>query len=152
VKQSRIAAGLFAGALAAAGVGESLAQAAVGAGIGWGWGAPAFGPYAPYGYGPYGHGWVGPFGPCGVAGCIDDPYLRRAIRRELEQQELRRELEERARSGFPGAGPPAYGLRRDPAPPTPESQLQPAYRGTGEIRPEFRDAGQARPESTGPTR
>jgi hypothetical protein len=147
VKPSRIAASLIAGALAATAAADSRAQAAVGVGIGWGWGGPVYGPHAPFGY-----GWVGPFGPCGVVGCFDDPYLRRAIRRELEQQELRRELDERARAGFPGAGAPAYGPRRDPAPPTPESQLQPAYRGTGEIRPEFRGAGQPRSESPGTNR
>jgi len=70
--------------------------------------------------------------------------LRRAVRREIQSQELRRELELRAGDGSARGGERVYGVRRDPPPPTPESELQPRYRGAGEVRPEFRNAGQAR--------
>jgi len=150
VKQSRVIAAVFAVALAAAGAAASQAQAGASIAVGWGW--PGYGPYPPYRYGPYGYGWIGPWGPCGVGACVDDPYLRRAIRRELERLEYRRELEERAQPGIPAAGTLPYGMRPDWPPPTPEAQVQPAYRGSGEIRPEFHGAGQPRQDSVGPAR
>ena len=147
MKQWRIAAAVFAGALAAAGAAPSQAQVAAGATIGWGW--PGYGPYMPYRYGPYWHGWIGPRGPCGAGACIDDPYLRRAIQRELAQFEYLRELEERAQRGFQSYGTPPYGARGNWPPPTPEAQVQPAYRGSGEIRPEFSGTGQLHRDSAG---
>jgi hypothetical protein len=94
----------------------------------------------------YGYGWFGAWGACGSGPCIDDPYLRRAIRRELDQLELRRELEERAQRGMAQDGAPPDGARRDLPPATPERQVQPAYRHSGEIRPEFSGTGQPRQE------
>jgi hypothetical protein len=150
VRQSRIVAAVFAVVLAAAGAAQSRTQVAAGVTVDWGW--PGYGPRAPHRYGPYGYGWIGPWGPCGAGACVDDPYLRRAIRRELEQYEHLLELEERARRGFPSDGSPPYGTRRDWLPPTPEAQVQPEYRGSGEIRPEFNRAGQPRQDSVGPPR
>jgi hypothetical protein len=150
VKQSRIVAAVFAGVLAAAGAAPSQAQAAAGVTIGWGW--PGHAPWAPSRYGPYWNGWIGPWGPCGASACVDDPYLRRLIQRELAQLEYLRELEERAQRSFQSYGTPRYGARGDWPPPTPEAQVQPAYRGSGEIRPEFSGTGQLRQDSAGPPR
>lgn len=149
MRQSRVVAALFTGVLAAGVATESQAQVAAAAIVDWSW--PGYGPQVPYRFGWYGYGWIGPWGPCGAGACVDDPYLRRAIRRELEQQEYLRELEERARRGSAPDGTP-YGTRRDGLPPTPEAQVQPAYRGSGEIRPEFSRAGELRQDSAGPPR
>ena len=148
MKQSRIVAAVLSGALAVVAT-TSQAQVAPGAVVDWGW--PWYGPSVPYGYGLYGYGWIAPWGPCGAGACVDDPYLRRAIRRELQRLEYHRELEERAKRGFPPAGP-LYGWRGDWPPPTPEAQVQPAYHGSGEIRPEFSHAGEPRQDSAGPPR
>lgn len=137
MKQSRVFAAVFAGVLAAVVAAESQAQVAAGASVAWGW---------------PGHGRIGPWASCGAGACVDSPHVRRAIRRELEQFEHLRELEERAQGGFPSAATPLYGLRRDWVPPTPEAQVQPAYRDSGEIRPEFSRAGQPRQDSAGPPR
>jgi len=142
VKQSHIVAAVFAGLLAATGATSSQAQVATGATIGWGW--PAYDPHAPYRYGPYRHGSIGPWEHCGTSVCVDDRYLRRAIQRELERFEHLRELEERTQRGPHLYGTPLYGARGDWPPPTPEAQVQPAYRGSGEIRPEFSGTGQPR--------
>ena len=150
MKQSRIVAAVFAGVLAASGAASSQAQVAAGATIGWGW--PGDGPYVPYRHGPHWYGWAGPWGPCGGSACVDNPYLRRAIQRELAQFEYLRELEERAQRGFQSYGTPPHGARGDWPPPTPEAQVQPAYRGSGEIRPEFSGTGQPRQDSAGPPR
>ena len=150
MKQSRVVAAVFAGVLAAVGAAEPQAQVAAGATVGWGW--PGYGPYAPYRYGLYGYGWIGPEGSCGMGACVDSPYVRRAIRRELERLEHLRELEERAQRGLQSYGTPLYGARGDWPPPTPEAQVQPAYRGSGEIRPEFSGTGQPRQDSAGPPR
>jgi hypothetical protein len=150
VKQSRIVAAVFAAVLAAAGAARSQAQLAAGATIEWGW--PGYGPYVPYSYGPYWYGRIGPWGACGPGACVDNPYLRRAIQRELARLEYLRELEERAPRGFQSHRTPLYGARGDWPPPTPEAQVQPAYRGSGEIRPEFGGAGQPRQDSAGPPR
>lgn len=148
VKQSRVVAAVFAGALTAVAAAEPRAEVAAEVTVGW----PGHGPYAPYRYGLHGFGWIGPWASCGVGPCVDNPYLRRAIRRELEQLQHLRELEERAQWGFPPAGTPLYDLRRDWVPPTPEAQVQPAYRDSGEIRPEFSHAGQPRQDSAGTPR
>jgi len=140
----------LAGVLATAGAAEPQAPVAAGATIGWS--RPGYGLYAPFRYGPYRYGWIGPWGPCGVGACVDSPYLRRAIQRELAQLEYLRELEERAQRGFQPYGMPLYGARGERPPPTPEAQVQPAYRGSGEIRPEFSRAGQPRQDSAGPLR
>jgi hypothetical protein len=87
-----------------------------------------------------------------VGACVDNPYLRRAIQRELAQLEHLRELEERAQRGLQSYGTPLYAARGDWPPPTPEAQVQPAYRGSGEIRPEFSGTGQPRQDFVGPIR
>ncbi len=129
---------------AAAGAAGPPAQAAAGAAVSRGW--PGYGPFVPYRIGMYGYGWFGAWGVCGAGACIDDPYLRRALRRELDQLEFRRELEERAQRGLAHDAAPPYGPRRDLPPPTPERQVQPAYRHSGEVRPEFSGTGQPRQE------
>jgi hypothetical protein len=150
VKQSRILAAVFAAAFAAVGSAESRAQVAAGATTRWGW--TGSGNDVPYRYGPYWYGGIGLWGPCGAGACVDNPYLRRAIRRELAQLEYLRELEERAQRGFQSSATPLYGAGGGWPPPTPEAQVQPAYRGSGEIRPEFSRAGQPRQNSAGPPR
>jgi hypothetical protein len=149
VRQSRVVAALFVGTLAAGAAAASQAEVAAGAGVSWGGGW--YGPYAPYHYGGYRYGGLYPWSPCGTSACVDDPYLRRAIRRELELHEHLRELEERAKRGFAPADP-LYGSRRDWPPPTPQAQVQPAYRGSGEVRPEFSRAGEPRQDFGGPPR
>lgn len=150
MKQSRIGAAMFAGVLAATGAVPSQAQVAARATIGWGW--PGYCPYLPYLYGPYWYGWIGPWAPCSAGACVDNPYLRRVIQRELAQLEYRSELEERVQRGFQSYGRPLYGGGGDWPPPTPEAQVQPAYRGSGEIRPEFSGTGQSRQDLAGPLR
>lgn len=150
MKQLRFVAAVFAAVLTAAGAAPSQAQVAAGAIIEWGW--PGYGPFVPYRYGPYWYGRSGPWGVCGPGACVDNPYLRRAIQRELAQLEYRRELEERAQRGFQSHRIPLYGARGDLPPPTPEAQVQPAYRGSGEIRPEFSGTGRSLQDSAGPPR
>jgi hypothetical protein len=145
VKRSRIVAAVFAGLLAAAGATPSQAQVAAGVTIGWGW--PGYGFPVPHRYWPHGNGGFGMWGRCGVGACVDDPFLRRAIQRELAQLEHLRELEERAQRDFQSYGAPLHGARSDWPPPTPEAQVQPAFRGSGEILPEFSGAGQPRQDS-----
>lgn len=118
---SRVVAAVVAGWLATAGAAEPQAQVVAGATVGW----PAYGTYGPFHYGPFGYGWIGPWGPCGAGACIDGPYLRRAIQRELAQLEYLRELDERAQRGLQSYGLPPYGARGDWPPPTPEAQVQP---------------------------
>jgi len=139
---------LVLGLLCAAGASPLHAQAPAGAAeyrpappyAGYpGWYPPAaYTPWYPYnGYAPW---W-----PCAVGPCANDLQVRRAVRRELQQQELRREIEARQAAQSAGAPPDGPGwIYRPPPPPTPESHLQPGYRGTGEIRPEYRDTGRAR--------
>jgi hypothetical protein len=150
VKQSHVLAAVLAGVLAAAAVVPSQAQLAAGATIGWGW--PGYGPHVPYRYGPHWYGWTGSWGTCSAGACVDNPNLRRAIRRELAQLEHLRELEERAQRGLQSYGTPLHGARGDWPPPTPEAQVQPAYRGSGEIRPEFGGTGQPHQDFTFPLR
>jgi hypothetical protein len=104
--------------------------------VGWPW--PAYGPYWSYPYGAY-----APWSACRRGFCPDDLWLLGAIRREMQQEELRRDLERRAGAGFPQGGESLYGVPRYLPPPTPESQLQPAYRGSGDVRPEYRNSGHA---------
>ena len=150
VKRSRILAAVLAGVVAAAGVVPSHAQWTAGATIGWGWAGN--GPHARYLHGRYGYGWSSRWGPCGAGACVDNPYLRRAIQRELAQLEHLRELDERAQGGLQSYGTPLHGARRDWPPPTPEEQVQPAYRGSGEVRPEFSLSGHPRRDHASPLR
>jgi hypothetical protein len=150
VKRSHILAAMFTGGLAAAGVAPSQAQLAVGATIGWGW--PGYGLYAPYRYGPNWYGWTSAWGPCSAGACVDNPYLRRAIQRELAHLEHLRELEERVQRSLHPYGTLPYGARGNWPPPTPEAQVQPAYRSSGEILPEFSGNGEQRQDFAGPPR
>ncbi|MGZ9031837.1 MAG: hypothetical protein ACXW2G_10710 [Burkholderiaceae bacterium] len=87
-----------------------------------------------------------------MAACADNPHLRRAIQRELTQLEHLREIEERAQRVLESYGTPLYGAGRDWPPPTPEAQVQPSYRGSGEIRPEFSGTGRPHKDFAGPLR
>jgi hypothetical protein len=133
----------FSAALLAA-PGAAFAQSDTAVGVGAVWPRPGYGPYGPYPYGPYPYGGYGPWGPCLYGPCADNMELRRAVRRELQLQELRRELEQGSGYGPSSSGGGGFGVRRDPPPPTPESEMQPRFRGSGEVRPEYRSAGQAR--------
>ena len=91
-----------------------------------------------------------PRSPCAPGVCPDTVALSRAmrrelqrqeLRRELQRQELRRELDSRAEAAARWTEPSPYLAPRYLPPPTPESHLQPRYRGTGEIRPEYRTVG-----------
>lgn len=147
MKQSPIVVAVVAVVLAAAGSTPSLAQVVAGTAVGWGW--PGYGPYLPYRFWPQWYGWSGP---CGAGLCVDNPYLRRAIQREVAQLEFLRELEGRAQRGDHAYGRPLYLTRGDWPPPTPEAQVQPAYRDSGEIRPEFIATGQPRQDSAARSR
>lgn len=119
------------------------AQPRVVVGVGAVWPGPVYPPpYGPYYY-PYG-GIYAPWGPCASGFCGYGVDVRSAIRREFQQQELRRELEQRANEVSSGGAASPYAAPRYVPAPTPESQLQPRYRGSGEVRPEYRDSGKAR--------
>ncbi len=137
VRRMAMLAACSAALLAAPGFALAQTDAWVGVGAVWPW--PAYGPYGPYPYGGY-----GPWGPCLSGPCVDNVELRRAVRRELQRQELRRDLEQGSGYGPMRGGRSGFGVRSDPPPPTPESEMQPRYRGSGEVRPEYRSAGQAR--------
>ncbi len=142
---------LFAGMLAATAAAAAPPQVAAGATVVWG--PPGAGAWVPYRYEPY--GWnasLGLWGPCGARACVDSPYLRRAIQRELAQFEHLREIEARSQRGLSTYAMPLYGPRSDWPPPTPEAQVQPAFRGSGEIRPEFSGSGQPRQDLAAPLR
>jgi hypothetical protein len=128
VKPSRIVSVVIAGVLATAGSAAAQEQAAAGA---------VYVPHAPGRFAVFGSGWFGGWGPCDFGACADSPYLRRAIQRELAQLEHLRDLDERAQRALQSHSLPPYGARGERPPPTPEEQVQPAFRGSGEIRPEF---------------
>jgi uncharacterized membrane protein len=120
-------------------LGGSLAQADVaidGAAL-WQW--PLYGPYAGYPYGA-----VAPWVPCAPWTCVDANQLRRDLRREMRSQELRRELELRASGGLRSGTESLFGTPRYIPPSTPAAQVQPRYRGSGEVRPQYHDANQPR--------
>jgi len=97
-----------------------------------------YGPVAPYAYGMY-----APWGPCPSGRCADSASVRRYIAREIRLQELRNAPGVPVGGGFTPPGESPYGAPRYLPPPTPESELQPSYRGSGDVRPEYRDAGEA---------
>lgn len=73
------------------------------------------------------------FGRClAPLGCADYEQLRRFLDR------YERNYGQRFAADKPALQPPAQ--RRD-VPPTPEAQIQPAYRGASQLRPEFEQAG-----------
>jgi hypothetical protein len=122
----------------AAGPGAALAQAGVVVG-----GAVArlpfpYGPVAPYAYGVY-----APWGPCPAGRCADPASVRRYIAREIRFQELRSAAEAPAGGGFARPGESPFSAPRYLPPPTPDSEIQPRYQGSGDLLPEFREAGQA---------
>jgi len=137
--KSRIATTIAAVVLAATGAAPLRAQVVVGTSFVWGW--PAYGPNLPYRYGPQ---WLGWSGQCGAGLCVDSPYLRRAIQREIAQFEHLRDLQERTQPSLHSFGGPLYLAGGGWPPPTPEAHVQPAYRGSGELRPEFSATGQPR--------
>lgn len=150
MKPTRIVAAVFAGLAAVAPAAAAQPQVAVGATVLWGW--PGAGPWVPYRYDPHWAAALGLWGPCGARACVDSPYLRRAIQRELAHLEHRREVEARSQRGFSPYATPLHGPRSDWPPPTPEAQVQPAFRGSGEIRPEFSGSGQLRQNFVAPPR
>lgn len=68
----------------------------------------------------------------GMRNCISQDELRIILERQRRLDSLRRDA-------TPGVllAPQVRTL----PPPTPESEVQPAYKGSGSIRPEFRDSG-----------
>lgn len=69
----------------------------------------------------------------GVRNCISQEELRIILERQRRFDILRQDA--------PAAGVwPVPQVRQLP-PPTPESEVQPAYRGSGAIRPEFNESG-----------
>lgn len=117
---------------------DVLAQGDVATGgwVVWQW--PVYGPYAPYPYGGF-----APWASCMHWPCVDGGQLRRDFRREMRAQELRRTLDLRADREAPRELQ-YFGMPRYLPPPTPESQVQPRYRGSGDVRPEYQHANQAR--------
>lgn len=89
---------------------------------------PVWGGSVVWGYGgPWFDGACGGYGyACGLG-----PDFRTQLRRELRFQALR--------EGDPPATLPGRPMfLRDLPPPTPESEIQPAYREASQVRPEFR--------------
>ena len=122
----------------AVGPGAALAQA--GLVVGGAVVRPAF-PYGPVPF--YAFGAYAPWGPCPAGRCADPASVRRYIAREIRFQELRSAAEAPAGSGFARPGESPFSAPRYLPPPTPESEIQPRYGGSGDLLPEFRDAGQA---------
>jgi hypothetical protein len=137
--KSRIITAIAAVLLAATGAASVRAQIVVGTGFVWGW--HTYWPNLPYRYGPQWFGWIGQ---CGAGLCVDSPYLRRAIQREIVQFEHLRDLEQRTQPSLHTFARPLYLAAAGWPPPTPEAHVQPAYRRSGEIRPEFSATGQLR--------
>jgi hypothetical protein len=100
--------------------------------------SPAYSPYWSYPYGVY-----APWMTCAPGFCPDALELRRVIRRELQRQENLRELEE-TQGGFSRPGESIRVIPRYLPPPTPDWQVQPGYRGSGDVRPEYGNAGRAK--------
>ncbi|MCX7893864.1 MAG: hypothetical protein N2544_16040 [Burkholderiales bacterium] len=99
--------------------------------------------YVPYAASPYPVPYA-PWGLCAPQPCVDPVQVQRYVARELRLQALRSEDRTSFPSGFgfarPGESP--YAVPRSVPPVTPDSEIQPAYRGAGELRPEFQGAGQ----------
>lgn len=97
---------------------------------------------------PYTWWWGDPYWAGPIYWPYYDPML---LRVELERMERLRWLREAAGERSPpqapgnlwdgGAGPWGY-VKRIP-PPTPESEIQPAYRGASQIRPEYQRSGES---------
>ena len=81
------------------------------------------------------------------AGLIAPPWgCAPGMRNCISREELRIMLERQRRFDLLGQDAPASGAGNLPQvrqlpPPTPDSEVQPAYRDSGSIRPEFRDSG-----------
>ena len=132
------------------GPGDLAAQGAVAVGGGAKWVRPGYGPVAPYAYGMYAP-WplYAPWGPCGAGFCGDSIALRRYIAREIRRQELGNAPDADVGAGFARPGESPFGAPRYLPPPTPASEIQPRYQGSGDVLPQFRDAGQAIPRPGG---
>lgn len=76
---------------------------------------------------------------CGPArpGCTLPPGVRRQVLRQARLEALRD-----ASGGVPAGAASSAHATRMPLP-TPEDQIQPAYRDHGTVRPEYRDSGSA---------
>ena len=76
-------------------------------------------------------------------GCYDAAQLRIELERDRRLQELRAlAARSEARAHGPGDGP--WGRQRYLPSPTPDANIQPAYRGTGQVRPEYEHSSQVR--------
>jgi hypothetical protein len=69
----------------------------------------------------------------GVRNCISQEELRILLERQRRFDNLRQDA--------PVTGVLPMPQQRPMPPPTPENEVQPAYRESGSIRPEFRDSG-----------
>ena len=100
--------------------------------IGFYYGAP----YALYMY----DFWYG----CTLPYRCHDPLL---FRLELERQRRLQDLREQATPPDPrvSAGDGVWGLQRYVPPATPESNIQPAYRGVSKLRPEYEQSSELAP-------
>lgn len=83
--------------------------------------------------------------PCVGSHCVDSNRLRLQLRRELRAQALRDDRDGALARRAVGPSPSLYRSPRYVPPPTPAAQVQPRYRGSGDIRPEYL-AGEAGPE------
>lgn len=137
----------FASAILGAAPGFAAAQGGVA--VGGVWARPGYGPGVPYVSGVYAP-WplYAPWwGPCGPRFCGDSVALRRYIAQEIRRQELAAGADSAGAGGFARPGESPFGPPRYLPPPTPQSEIQPRFQGSGEVLPQFREAGQpiARP-------
>lgn len=73
-------------------------------------------------------------------GCRDPVQLRLELERSLRMQELR-ERATQSEPRYPGPADGPWGLQHYIPPATPESNIQPAYRGASKLRPEYEHSG-----------
>ena len=97
----------------------------------------------PYAYGvPFGYGLYDPWFSCLPPYFCRDPWQ---LRVELERERRMQELRELATPSAPrayGLGDGPWGWQRYIPPPTPEANIQPAYRGVSQLRPEYEQSAQ----------
>lgn len=141
---ARQALAFFSGVVLGVAPGFAAAQGGVAVGGSAVWARPGYGPVAPYVSGVYAP-WplYAPWGPCGARFCGDSIALRRYIAREIRRQELAAGADAAGAGGFARPGESPFGPPRYLPPPTPESEIQPRFQGSGEILPQFRETGQA---------
>ena len=106
-----------------------LYAATVGFAVAGNFGLPHRVPFALGIYNPW-FGCIPPYG------CQDPFQLRLELERERRMQELR-ERAARSEPGLQGSAEGPWGGQRYVPPATPESNIQPAYRGASQLRPEY---------------